>query len=134
MSDLEFDDNSEEIADEVHVKKHDHSGLGKHTKEEKKKYLEGFKTKTKDKVAKKKTNNTDDLIKNNIEEHVKKHDHSGLGKHSKAEKMAYLEGLRNTVEEPFELEDELVEDPLPTKQVKSGVKKRKKTSILSRHH
>lgn len=33
---------SDEISNEVHIKKHDHSFLGKHTKEDKRKYIEGL--------------------------------------------------------------------------------------------
>jgi hypothetical protein len=74
---------STQMNSEVHVKKHDHSVLGKHTKEEKARYLEGLNI-DEEKPALVETENTP---------HVKKHDHSILGKHSKKDKKKYLEEL-----------------------------------------
>lgn len=72
-----------------HVKKHDHSILGKHTKEEKQKYLDNL-------AANKKTSNLpNDSDQTNQLEHIKKHDHSILGKHTKKEKEKYLADLAN---------------------------------------
>jgi hypothetical protein len=76
----------DEIADKVHVKKHDHSVLGKHTKKDKKKYLA-------------EQNSNSDEVKESEKKkikktHEKKHDHSILGKHTKKDKLMYLEGLK----------------------------------------
>lgn len=87
MSDLTK--SSDQEMKDKHVKKHDHSALGKHTKEEKQRYLEGSKKQKKIK--------TDDISE--IEKkHVKKHDHSVLGKHTREDKLKYLETSKNTKE------------------------------------
>lgn len=71
----------------VHIKKHDHSVLGTHTKEEKQRYLNEFDGNKEMKTSSKNSDKKDQL------EHVKKHDHSILGKHTKKEKEKYLNDL-----------------------------------------
>ena len=67
-----------------HVKKHDHSILGKHTKEEKLICLIDMDDNDEMKFIPEISDENCQL------EHVKKHDHSFLGKHTKEEKEKYL--------------------------------------------
>jgi hypothetical protein len=87
MGDLS--NSSNQNTEEMHVKKHDHSTLGKHTKKDKQKYLEGLK------ITMEENNPSIDnnLSQKDKADHVKKHDHSILGKHTKKDKQDYLENL-----------------------------------------
>lgn len=75
----------------THTKKHDHSVLGTHSREEKQEYLEALKNNS----APSKTEKNGEVGLSSTEPHVKKHDHSILGKHTKKDKQKYLEELQN---------------------------------------